>query len=112
MQYMYFRFLKRFSGSSNSYASAGLLLIMICVSVLPVFAFQSMDDDLRHGNYQAAIAAYNQALQTNPSDRQAQAGLLKAYLETGKYSEAETSAKQFLSKGSDSRIHYYLGEVY
>jgi len=109
---MYFPFVKTSNGSSNSYASAGLLLITICLSVLPVFAFQSADDDLNHGNYQAAIAGYNQALQTNPADRQAQAGLLRAYLETGKYSEAQTAAKQFLSKGSDARIHYYLGEVY
>src|SRR5262245_39366058 len=109
---MYFPFLKRFNGSSSSAASAGLLFVIICLSSLPVFAFQSTDDDLNRGNYQAAIAGYNQALQTNPGDRQAQAGLLRAYLETGKYSEAQVAAKQFLSKGSDNRIHYYLGEIY
>ena len=67
--------------------------------ILPTLAFQSPDQELVHGDYQTAIASFKQTLQSNPGDRSAQAGLLQAYLETGKYSEAETAAKQFLSKG-------------
>ncbi|HZS46744.1 MAG TPA: tetratricopeptide repeat protein [Blastocatellia bacterium] len=73
---------------------------------------QTPEQDLIKGNYQSAISGFNQALQTNPTDLHAQTGLLKAYLETGKYSELESAAKNFLSKGANPRIHFYLGEVY
>src|SRR5437016_152172 len=83
-------------------------IFLLSLFAMPAFAMQSAEQDLIHGNYQAAITSFNQTLQSNPSDQQAQADLLRAYLETGKYSEAETAAKKFVAKGSSPQVHFYL----
>ncbi|MGE0132711.1 MAG: tetratricopeptide repeat protein [Blastocatellales bacterium] len=79
-------------------------------------ATESPEDELKHGKYQSAILSFTKLLQANPKDGKAQKGLLQAYLETGQYAEAETSAKKFLAarendaQSSQSRL--MLGEVY
>src|SRR5215831_2095646 len=54
--------------------------------------------ELKKGDYENAIRLLTGWLQTNPADAAAEASLLRAYLETGRYPEAETAAKKFLVK--------------
>ena len=65
-------------------------------------------EQLTKGEYTEAVTAFNRLLSANPNEAKAQAGLLRAYLETGKYQEAETAAKKFTSV--EARLA--LGEVY
>ena len=65
-------------------------------------------EQLTKGEYAEAVTAFNRLLSANPNEAKAQAGLLRAYLETGKYQEAETAAKKFNSVGAKLA----LGEVY
>jgi tetratricopeptide (TPR) repeat protein len=90
------------------------LSLLLTVYCLPpaVYAAQAAEDELKKGNYQQAIAAFNARLAANRADAAAQAGLLRAYLETGRYSEAEQAAKKFLSAGPTPDVHLALGEVY
>lgn len=74
---------------------------------------QSADDELRRGNYQQAISGFTRLLSANANDTAAQAGLLRAYLETGKYAEAEDAAKKFITASvSNAAALLALGEVY
>ena len=65
-------------------------------------------EQLTKGEYAEAVTAFNRLLSANPNEAKAQAGLLRAYLETGKYQEVETAAKKFNSV--DAKLA--LGEVY
>jgi tetratricopeptide (TPR) repeat protein len=85
--------------------------LLACVSAQQPSAIEAAEDELRGGKYSAAITAFNALLQASPKDERAQAGLLKAYLETGKYSEAETDAKKFLTRGESSAARLVLAEV-
>jgi tetratricopeptide (TPR) repeat protein len=68
--------------------------------------------ELKKGNYENAIRLLTARLATNPADAIAQEYLLKAFIETGRYAEAETSAKKFLLKTPDAGpVHHQLGEV-
>src|SRR5215467_1096906 len=83
---------------------------------------ESPEGELKHGKYQSAILSFSKLLQANPKDGKAQKGLLQAYLETGQYAEAETSAKKFLAAAGNeaqsgqaslaSQARLMLGEVY
>ena len=95
---------------------------LVCLAMLAVLfscgaaqepTIQAAEQDLKQGNYPAAITAFTRLLTSNANDAQAEYGLLRAYLETGKYAEAETSAKKFLAAHSDAhRVRLALGEVY
>src|SRR5689334_16823596 len=78
-----------------------LFLCLACVSAHQV-TIESAEDELKSGKYSAAITSFTNLLQANPKDERAQRGLLRAYLETGKYAEAEAEAKKFLAKGAPS----------
>ncbi|MGH9800773.1 MAG: tetratricopeptide repeat protein, partial [Blastocatellia bacterium] len=83
---------------------------LACVSAQQV-TIESAEEELKAGKYTAAIASFNSLLQTASKDERAQAGLLKVYLETGKYSEAETDAKKFLARSESAAARLALAEV-
>ncbi|HZS07178.1 MAG TPA: tetratricopeptide repeat protein [Blastocatellia bacterium] len=96
-----------------SLISAVYFLLVIACAAAQAPTIQSATDELNRGNYQSAITAFNRLLSSNPNDAQAQAGLLRAYLETGKYAEAEEAAKKYISANSgNDQAHLALGEVY
>jgi cellulose synthase operon protein C len=73
----------------------------------------SAEEELDHGKYEAAILSFTRLLQINQNDKAAQKGLLKAYLETGQYTEAERRARGFLGfKENEARTRLVLGEIY
>ncbi|MDQ3255738.1 MAG: tetratricopeptide repeat protein, partial [Acidobacteriota bacterium] len=73
----------------------------------------STPTELTRGDYQSAIDLLNKRLAANPSDEDAERNLLRAFLETGRYAQAESSAKGFLAKHANaSRVRHQLGEVY
>ena len=92
-----------------------------CVSILTAThtgAAQSANDELpglaelKKGEYTRAVELLSARLATNPADAQAQKYLLRAYLETGRYTEAESSARKFLAKRADAgAIRHALSEV-
>ena len=93
-------------------AACYFLLVLACAAAQAP-SVQSATDELRRGNYANAVAAFNRLLSANANDAQAQAGLLRAYLETGKYSEAEEAAKKYLAANNgNDQARLALGEVY
>src|SRR5262249_40011299 len=79
---------------------------------------QSPDDlpglaELKKGDYENAIKILSARLATNTADAEAEKNLLRAYLETGRYTETETSAKKFLTKEpAASGVRHQLAEVF
>jgi tetratricopeptide (TPR) repeat protein len=70
-------------------------------------------NELRKGDYDTAIRLLNARLNANATDAGAEENLLKAFIETGRYSEAEASAKKFLLKTPEaSAVRHQLGEVF
>ena len=69
--------------------------------------------ELKKGDYENAIRLLNARLGTNPADAVAQKNLLRAFIETGRYTDAEAAAKKFLLKSPEAgAVRYELGEVY
>lgn len=92
--------------------SAALIWLLLACSSPQQAATQDPAGELARGNYETAIAAFQKMLSANPGDQNAQAGLLRAYLETGKYREAEESARKYLSsRQADARIRLLLGDA-
>jgi tetratricopeptide (TPR) repeat protein len=99
---------------------SALLLIsaIIYVSVfIPYASAQSSDElpgvaELKKGDYENAIKLLTTRLATNPADAEAESHLARAYLETGRYAEAEASAKKFLVKNPNAfSVRHQLAEV-
>ena len=95
-----------------------LLLFLTAVWVLtPRMLAQSQPDEpgvaeLKKGDYENAIKLLTVRLATNPEDAEAEKSLVRAYLETGRYVEAETSAKKFLlKKPAAAGVRHVLAEV-
>ena len=65
---------------------------------------EAAEAQLKKGEYEAALAAFNKLLTTNGKDQRAQRGVLLTQLETGKYVEAETTAKKYLA--ADANNHF------
>ncbi len=89
---------------------ASLFCFLACVSARQI-TIETAQEELKGGKYSAAILSFTTLLQTNPKDERAQRGLLKAYLETGKYTEAETEAKKILARGESHSARLALAEV-
>jgi tetratricopeptide (TPR) repeat protein len=99
-----------------------IFFLLISCAAAQNQTIESAEDELKSGKYSAAVVTFTNLLQKNPNDGRAQRGLLKAYLETGQYVEAERDAKKFLgSKENEaqstqstqsSQIRLMLGEVY
>jgi tetratricopeptide (TPR) repeat protein len=94
----------------NSITSAlyVLLLMLTACAAAQAPTLEDALEDLKQGKYPEAITALNRLLTTNPNEIEAQAGLLRAYLETGKYKEAEAAAKKYNSE----KAKLALAEVY
>ncbi len=93
---------------SNSIISifSGVLILFAACAAAQAPTLEEAQEALKKGEYAEAITAFNRLLAANPDE--AQAGLLRAYLETGKYKEAEDAAKKFTSPAA----RLALGEVY
>jgi tetratricopeptide (TPR) repeat protein len=60
--------------------------------------------ELKKGDYENAAKLLSARLASNPNDVVAQRALLRVYIETGRYTEAEATAKRFLQKTPDAGI--------
>ncbi|HEX6624239.1 MAG TPA: tetratricopeptide repeat protein, partial [Pyrinomonadaceae bacterium] len=68
--------------------------------------------ELKKGEYEHAVQVFGARLAKNPADAEAEKYLLRAYVETGRYAEAETSARKFLSKTPEAGgVRHMLGEA-
>ncbi|MBS1807053.1 MAG: tetratricopeptide repeat protein [Acidobacteria bacterium] len=90
-----------------SICSVVLLLLTACAAAQAPTLEDALEE-LKQGKYPEAITALNRLLAANPNEAVAQAGLLRAYLETGKYKETEEAAKKFNS----NEAKLALAEVY
>jgi len=68
--------------------------------------------ELKKGDYDNAFKLLSARLTSNPNDVIAQKALLRVYIETGKYAEAEATAKRFLAKTPNTAtVRHELGEA-
>jgi cellulose synthase operon protein C len=68
--------------------------------------------ELKKGDYETAFKLLSARLTANPSDAEAEKALLRVFIETGRYAEAEAVAKKFLLKFPDAgKVRHELGEV-
>ncbi|HEX5965130.1 MAG TPA: tetratricopeptide repeat protein, partial [Pyrinomonadaceae bacterium] len=68
--------------------------------------------ELKRGDYDNAYKLLSARLVSNPTDIVAQKALLRVFIETGRYEEAEATAKRFLTKTPDAgNVRHELGEV-
>src|ERR1044072_8964566 len=77
---------------------------------------QSADDfgegEVKKGDYENAVKSFTTRLAANPADAAAETGLLRAYLETGRYTEAEATGKKFLLKNPNAgKVRHQVAEV-
>ena len=92
--------------------------IFACGALIPHTSAQSPDGlgglaELKKGDYDAAIKLLLARLAANGDDALAAKNLLRAYLETGRYPEADTAAKKFLLKNPTAAgVRHELAEVY
>lgn len=110
---------KRNTGTTQSMSQHFWIICVVCLICALPFSAQTQTDEavglaeLKKGDYQNAVRLLNARLATNPNDSVAERNLLRAFLETGRYTEAETSAKKFLLKFEDAgAVRHELGEVY
>ncbi len=100
-------------------------LVLVLASIgsqffsLPLVSAQSTPDELpglaelKKGEYENAIKILTARLATNPVDIEVEHYLLRAYNETGRYSDAEAAAKKFLLKTPDAGVvRHELAEVF
>jgi tetratricopeptide (TPR) repeat protein len=82
-----------------------VLLILLALSTFATFA-QTPElrglAELKKGDYDNAFKLLSARLVSNPNDAVAQRALLRVYIETGRYAEAEATAKRFLLKTPDN----------
>jgi len=75
-------------------------------------------EKLRRGEYAEAIALFRTVLERDPEQTRAIEGTILAFVETGRYEDAERMAREFLRRASSvgesdaARIEMWLGEVY
>ena len=68
--------------------------------------------ELKKGDYENAAKLLAARLAANSSDGVAQRALLRVYIETGRYTDAETTAKRFLQKTPDNGpVRHELAET-
>ena len=68
--------------------------------------------ELRKGDYDTAFKLLSARLTSNPDDVVAQKALLRVFIETGRYAEAEATAKRFLTKTPETAtVRHELGEA-
>src|SRR4030095_160430 len=68
--------------------------------------------ELKKGDYENAIKLLTSQLADKPTDEAAEKLLLQAYIETGRYAEAEAAARKSLTKSPGAgQVRHQLGEV-
>ncbi len=68
--------------------------------------------ELKRGDYDNALKILTTRVASTPNDPVLQRALLRVYIETGRYAEAESTAKKFLTKTPDTGpVRHELGEV-
>ena len=68
--------------------------------------------EFNKGEYENAIKLLTASLASNPRDEAAEKLLVRVYYETGKYAEAEASARKFLARSIDAGgVRHELAEV-
>ncbi|MDX2032810.1 MAG: tetratricopeptide repeat protein [Blastocatellia bacterium] len=88
-----------------------LLFALACASAQDS-PIDGAEEELRQGKYVPAIATFTRLIQTNPNDGRAQKGLLRAWLETGLYKEAEREARRFAAAPqNEAQARLMLGEA-
>ena len=94
-----------------------LLLIAFCaLAVIQVVHSQTTETrglaELAKGDYENAYKLLSARLTSNPTDNVAQQALLRVFIETGRYVEAEATARRFLTKTPDTAaVRHELGEA-
>lgn len=99
--------------------SLACLFVACALSVLPISACAQTETvqspgraELKKGDYENAFKLASERLAGNPSDQSAEEVVLRVYLETGRYVEAEAAARKFLLKVPEAgSVSYVLGEV-
>jgi cellulose synthase operon protein C len=96
-----------------------ILLALACLISYPFLQVSAQTDELpgvaelKKGEYGEAIKLLTTRLTDNHADVLAQRDLLRAYIETGRYTEAEASAKRFLLKTPEAgQVRHELAEVF
>jgi tetratricopeptide (TPR) repeat protein len=95
----------------------GLFVIGVICVICGCFSAQTPTDEpglaeLKKGDYANAIRLFNARLASNANDQTAERNLLRAFIETGKYLDAEISATKFLLKTPEAGIvRHKLAEV-
>jgi len=94
------------------------ILIMLSAFWISPFSAQTQTDqptgasELKKGNYENAVRLLTAQLTSTPNDTDAETSLLRAFIETGRYTDAETSAKKFLLKNAEAgTVRHQLAEV-
>ena len=92
-------------------AFAGVILSLFTLCALAQQDDRGLDD-LKRGDYPKALILLNERLNSNPNDTAAQRGLLRVYIETGRYTEAEATARKFLLKTPENgAVRHQLAET-
>ena len=94
------------------------LICVICGLFLATFTTSSQIIDvsglneLKKGDYDSAFKLLSARLASNPNDTVAQRAILRVYLETGRYTDAEANAKKFLLKAPETAgVRHELAET-
>ena len=82
----------------NHLLSLVLLLVVCLISTAQTQDQHAGNAELKKGEYENAIRLFNSRLTNNATDVEAQRNLLQALIDTGRYVDAESSAKKFLLK--------------
>ena len=91
---------------------AGAILFLFALTVFAQTPDTSGLAELKKGDYENAAKLLNARLAANPSDAIAQRALLRVYIETGRYTDAETTAKKFLQKTPENgAVRHELAET-
>src|ERR1043165_6701053 len=86
-----------------------------CFLLLVLFAFSAVAQtpglaELKKGDYDNAFKLLSAHVAANPNDVVAQRALLRVYLETGRYTDLEVTAKRFLKKSPPAgAVHAEFG---
>ena len=100
--------------------SLSIFAILSTFGLLVVpFSAQTQSDqpngasELKKGNYENAARLLTAQLNSNPNDDETETNLLRALIETGRYLDAESSARKFLLKNSAAgTVRHQLAEVF
>src|SRR5215208_3566593 len=93
-------------------AFAGALLLAFTVAAQTLPSAPGGIAELKKGDYDNAFKLLTARLASTPNDIAAQKALLRVFLETGRYAEAEASAKKFLTKTPDAgTVRHELAET-